>query len=430
MLRKGCSTVRRDVGATHASPLRLSAANALLAILLGATPLSAHAEGDSLFIQGSEVNIRTSPNTQANIVAKLPIATACQWLADASKDDWVKVRCGKTEGFTLKSLLGPEEPQYDAILAQAKDKTRPTKERFDAAMRAAALKPEDEEALKWLHDLYLDSEFEVLAEDRKQGNKEKFQVQTMRACPKDTNCLSSDYIAAGLAAEFKNYRSDWFAVEVRKSDFVVALARDGLVSVFRGASLGNTNDIDTYRVDSQASFKASPALLAALTSASTQGSKEEAWQMPTDRNVLERLREMPSAWFLVSDDRKCVYRRHGHYGWAILLRRSFVGHLLRENSQSDSDREFDTRKRAIIAIRGRKPRSHFVMSPPSEQSIKNMENLDDTERAERLAELTAPEVLTWPTAEDNIAQWQQLGSIDASPFTSQPDGMAICKGGY
>jgi len=405
---------------------RFSAANILLAILLGAIPLAVHAEGDSLFIQGSEVNLRASPTTQASVVAKLPIATPCQRLGDAP-EGWVKVRCDETEGFTLKSLLGPEEPKLEPLLAQAKDKAKPVKERFDAAMRAATLKPEDKEALKWLHDLYFDSEFEVLAEDRRQGSKERFRVQTMHDCAKDTKCLSSEYIASGLETEFKSYTTDWFAMEVRKSDFIVVLPRDGLFSVFRGAFLGNANDIDTYRVDSQASFKVSPPLLAALASVSIEGwnSWENVdasdWNAPIDRKALERLREMPSAWFALSRSRGCVYRQR-----RIFLRRSFLGHIVLETFRGSGQ--------VIAAIKGRKPRFQLVKHVFEGTCWPQEANDPGAAKAERecLARIKTPIILTWPSgpAGDNIGEWQHLDWDhweDPEPFTSQPEGMPLCK---
>jgi len=136
---------------------------------------------------------------------------------------------------------------------------------------------------------------------------------------------------------------------------------------------------------------------------------------------------MPSAWFAVSREPTCVRKKNGHYDQVTLLRRSFLGHLVREISQPwDGKESYDSAKFPILAIRGRKPRFQFVMRPPTEEELKVCEYLENPRETPGCrAKLKAPADLTWPAAEDNIGEWP--GWEYPQPFTFQPEGMPLCK---
>jgi len=97
---------------------RLSLWSACL-LALGSTLTWAQASASApVFIQGLEVSLRDKPATRAKVVGKVTIGAECQHVKDAPKQ-WVRVRCGDVEGFTLKSLVGEEKPSVEALLAQA-----------------------------------------------------------------------------------------------------------------------------------------------------------------------------------------------------------------------------------------------------------------------------------------------------------------------
>lgn len=207
-------------------------------LALGATPTWAQAPaGGPVFIQGSEVNLRDKPATRAKVVGKVAIGTECQQVKAAPKQ-WVRLKCGEVEGFTLKSLVGEEKPTVEALLAQAGDTTLDVRVRLDAAMRAATLAPESEQALTLLSERFFDVNFEQLAKDRdkrrrKGGFREKFKV--LRAVTQDVPVVKRETGKEGILRELEKIEYDWHRIEFRGNTFVSAMHRDGALVVYAGA---------------------------------------------------------------------------------------------------------------------------------------------------------------------------------------------------
>jgi len=116
-----------------------------------------------LYIQGSEVNLRTGPSKTAEVAGKVVIGTECKELAGKpAEKGWVKLKCGESEGYTLKGLVSGDPPDFDRLLEQAQDESKGPQARYDAAMRAGCMKPQDPAAGKALQDAFYNLQFHTL----------------------------------------------------------------------------------------------------------------------------------------------------------------------------------------------------------------------------------------------------------------------------
>jgi len=218
-------------------------------VALGSTPAWAQApSGGPVYIQGSEVNLRDKAAPSAKGVAKVAIGTECQQVKSAPKQ-WVRLRCGDVEGFTLKSLVGAQKPTVEALLAQAQDPSQAAKVRLDAAMRAATLDSENAQALKLLAGLFFDVSFEQLAKDRelhrtKGSFREIFKVR--REVKQDVPAVKRETGEEALLRELEKIEYDWHRFELRGNSFVSAMYRGGALVVSSGAfaSMGWTLELN------------------------------------------------------------------------------------------------------------------------------------------------------------------------------------------
>ncbi|MBZ4423177.1 hypothetical protein [Myxococcus sp. RHSTA-1-4] len=287
-------------------------------LVLGSTPTWAQQAPSTgaLFIQGSEVNLRDKPATNAKVVGKVAIATECQHVKDAPRQ-WVRLKCGDVEGFTLKSLVGAQKPTAEALLAQTRDTTQPAKTRLDAAMRAATLDSKNEQALKLLADLFFDVNFEQLLKDTDKGGlHESFVVK--REVLEDQNRKETGEEC--LLRELEKIEYDWHRFQLRRNDFVSAMYRDGALVVYTGNYLSMKgrykleDDQDHFQVtiESRSSSAVSEALKLALSQGARppQGGTEkytlhygEYPGMPILRpEAFRLLRALPPRWHLLSEE--------------------------------------------------------------------------------------------------------------------------------
>lgn len=238
-------------------------------VALASAPTWAQAQvGGQVYIQGSEVNLRDKAATHAKVVAKVTIGTGCQQVKSAPKQ-WVRLKCGDAEGFTLKSLVGTEKPTIEALLVQAQDTKQPAKVRLDAALRAATLDSENAQALKLVSDLFFDVSFEQLLKDRdlrrrKGGFHELFKVrrEVKSTYPKTTRESGEE----ALLRELEKVEFDWHRFEARGHDFISAMYRGGELVVYAGG-FGSKNGSDELN-DTDEDF------LVAIDSRSNSGGAE------------------------------------------------------------------------------------------------------------------------------------------------------------
>lgn len=287
---------------------------ALCLAILGSAPGLAQA-GGPLFIQGSEVNLRDKAAASARVVAKVAIGTECQHVKDAPKQ-WVRIKCGDAEGFTLKSLVGAEKPSAEALLAQAQDPKLEARVRLDAAMRAASLDPKNEQALKVLSERFFEVNFEQLLKDRKKGGlHELFVVQ--RAEDASGKWEPGE---AGLLRELEKIEYDWHRFELRGNDFVSAMYRDGTLVVYTGdyESMNEMYKLEDYEpefrvtIESRSSSTVSDVLKLALQQGARTPQEDpkkysfyyaEYPGMPILSPAAFRLlRALPKRWHLLAEE--------------------------------------------------------------------------------------------------------------------------------
>ncbi|MFP2925084.1 hypothetical protein ACLESO_07680 [Pyxidicoccus sp. 3LG] len=305
---------------TNARRRQLHAWAACLAVL-GSMPVWAQAQaqaGGQVFIQGSEVNLRDKATTNAKVVAKVAIGTECLLVKGAPKQ-WVRLQCGEAEGFTLKSLVGAEKPSVEALLAQAQDTTLDAKVRLDAAMRAATLAPENEQALKLLSERFFDVNFEQLMKDRKKGGLRETSM-VMREIVQDLPAVKRETVEEALLRELEKTEYDWHRFERRRNVFVSAMHRDGALVVYTGifASMKGMHRFDIedgdeeFRVviESRSSSTVSEALKRALQQGARAPEPEktryfEVNQESPDLPVLsaesiQLYQSLPSRWYTLA----------------------------------------------------------------------------------------------------------------------------------
>ncbi|WNG32598.1 SH3 domain-containing protein [Archangium violaceum] len=361
-----------------------------------------------VYIQGSEVNLRGSPATSAEVVKKVTIGTECQYLEELAKG-WVRLRCGDAEGFTLKTLVGADKPSLDKLLAQAQDTTASTKVRLDAAARAATLDPQHEQAPDLLAELFFELNFEQLAKDKVKGGLHEAVVvtcnQAFSAAPKKTHeeCLIS---------ELEKIEYDWHHVRIRDNNFVSAMYRDGSLVVYTGhisrrTGKGRFNDGDdefNAIVESRSSSAVADALRMALQKGGSPAKASEGedsnsetkysdWfgeypGMPALSPVaLELYRSLPTVWYRLDGAKGARYVRStcGVVD-AVMLR-------------------LDIHRRAGLIFGeangsyGEMPRSLRVIDVSKSGSSYQLQLRKQDGYQELLT-------LTWPTDELNVSQWR------------------------
>ncbi len=379
-------------------------------VALGSTPAWAQApSGGPVYIQGSEVTLRDKAAPSAKRVAKVAIGTECLQVKSAPKQ-WVRLKCGEVEGFTLKSLVGAQKPTVEALLAQAQDPSQAAKVRLDAAMRAATLDSENAQALKPLAGLFFDVSFEQLAKDRelrrrKGGFREVFKVR--RQVESSVPTLKRETGETALLRELEKLDYEWHRIEFRKSGFVSAMSRGNEFVVYAGAfaSIGGTdalNDTDEeflVIIESRSSSAVSEALKRALhpgaRTATPDARKysevhQESPDMPAlSVDALRRYQSLPDRWYELSEtqagERLLRFGCGGLMGAELLVdvhrRASVWWHRLAGAGESNDD----------------------VMRVVSISKTATGFQLQLRSRGGSLEALT----LTWPTADANVSLWER-----------------------
>jgi len=381
---------------------------ALCLAVLCSVPGQAQA-GGPLFIQGSEVNLRDKPNTKGTVVTKVAIGTECLHVKDAPKQ-WVRLKCGDVEGFTLKSFVGAEKPTVEALLTQAQDSTQTARVRLDAAMRAATLDSKNEQALKLVAERFFDVNFEQLLKDTKKGglheafvvkrevleDKERFPVVKKKETGEEA-----------LLRELEKIEYDWHQLQLRGNDFVSAMYRDGALIVYTGYYLSMNrrykleDDQDEFKVtiESRSSSTVSEALKLALRQGARtpqegkekySAFEEEYPGMPILRpEAFRLLRSLPPRWHMVSEELGERFIRSS-CGWVEA--REF---------------RFDLHRRAVMesGVGDLERQGNFEQSQVSRIAdvTRNGTTYTFLQRDDKSAEYT--QTLVWPTAEPGVGVW-------------------------
>ncbi|MFY0582403.1 SH3 domain-containing protein [Cystobacter fuscus] len=268
----------------------------LLALLLSAAGEDAGVL-QKVYVQGSSVNLRKEPATDAEVLVKAPIGTECA-VTDTASAEWMKVRCGDYEGYVAASLVGAEKPSVETLRAEAKNPMLKPERREESALRAALLAPEDVELSKLLGELFFERNFRLLAGFKGSGATKRTFSNTCGRGRVD-NCLRDATLAFLRDARIR--------VETRKDLFVVAVKDPENVTVYRGNyKLDPETTMVTAEVLERSSFPSTPVMDKALFSGIEEvpGRKSD---LPPGRFVLDDashtlLSGIPSAWSLLKQD--------------------------------------------------------------------------------------------------------------------------------
>ncbi|MFP2923632.1 hypothetical protein ACLESO_00145 [Pyxidicoccus sp. 3LG] len=376
-----------------------------LMLLLSAT---AQAQaGGPVFIQGSEVNLRDKPATNARVVAKVAIGTECQQVKAASKQ-WVRLRCGDVEGFTLRSLVGAEKPTAEALLAQARDTAQPARSRMDAALRAAILEAKNTQALKLLADLFFDVQFEQLQKDSKKGGlRETFTVtrEEREDRSKGPTVMRKETGEEGLLRELERIEYDWHRFQLRDNDFVSAMYRDGALIVYTGyfESLNGLYELKEHEhafrvgIESRSTLAVPEALKLALQQDARPATPSEQKYstaegehpgMPAlSAEALRLLRALPARWYAL---RKVQGEKYVMMGCGLIFGAELRG---------------DLHRRASIRF------GELIGQGDGPPDVLRIVDISKTASGYRLPlrdtrGFQAVLTLTWPTDEANVSRWE------------------------
>lgn len=178
--------------------------------------------GPRLYVLGSSIHLRKGPSPEAESLRKLPIGTECVPLGPP-QGEWRKVRCGDKEGHASASLLGPEKPSLDTLIAEARDSQRKLAQREESALRAAMLAPNDGLLRKELRELFFARNFEQLAGLKKPLKGPKLESPCVHQDAAD--CLLE---SAGFVRGVKH------RLMTKERMFVVAIGDSEQIAVYRG----------------------------------------------------------------------------------------------------------------------------------------------------------------------------------------------------
>ncbi|EPX58623.1 hypothetical protein D187_003821 [Cystobacter fuscus DSM 2262] len=364
-------------------------------------------EAGSVYIQGSEVNLRGGASTDGEVVKKVLIGTECQKLEGAQKKGWVRLKCGEAEGFTLEKLVGADKPNLETLLAQAQDAAKSAKERLDAAARAATLEPQNEQASQLLTQLFFDVNFEQLAKDKRKGGlHESFLVvcnpRGMQNPRTHEQCLTD---------ELEKIEYDWHQLSIRDDRFVSAMFREGNLVVYTGHMKSRAkgrfdpeDDEFNIVIESRSRSPIADALKASLQKGARSADPDanrysnfegEYAGMPVLSPAAYRIfRSLPSVWYNLTE--------WSGERYILVNCGSIVGRVL----------HVDVHHRASIQ-RSDLPRVEDV---PQTDRIKDISKNDSVHHFElcNYRGCQTSQTLTWPTDEPGIARWktEQLQGSD------------------
>ncbi|MCP3142967.1 SH3 domain-containing protein [Pyxidicoccus xibeiensis] len=386
---------------------RLSLWSACL-LALGSTPAWAQQPPSTgpLFIQGSEVNLRDKPATTAKVVGKVAIATACQHVKDAPRQ-WVRIKCGDVEGFTLKSLVGAQQPTAEALLAQAQDTTLDLRVRLDAATRAATLAPDNEQALKLLSERFFDVSFDQLAKDRETRRRKGGYRETIKVLRKvlfDLPVVKRETGQAGIVRELEKIEFDWHRIEFRDGAFVSAMYRGEALVVHAGyfgslhwTEIDDADEDFLVSIVSRGSSQVSEVLKRALRQGAREATPDagkysevhqESPDMPAlSLEALQLYQSLPDRWYQLSQ--RPSGKRFLNVGCGL----------------KGAELRVDLYRRASIWW-------HKVMGPgESNDEVWRVVDISKTATGFQfqlrvLGGFQKTLTLTWPTAEANVAVWE------------------------
>jgi hypothetical protein len=206
------------------------------------------------WVDATTLRLRAEPNTQAAIIAELPIGTPCEdpVTPDAgAPEGWVKVTCYERgtwnascpaadggsectarEGFTKRELLSAKEPKYSTYWNAFHDETKPLAERLNLAGRAMAFaiqwhsNRDREDVAEIYTKLFVDLEHQKLLAAREKGKKKV--VETVRFKTEGPSGANVAFSGKYHWFRFESYPGD---------DFVFALLEpDGTLRVRSGHS--------------------------------------------------------------------------------------------------------------------------------------------------------------------------------------------------
>ncbi|MFY0574500.1 hypothetical protein ACN28S_09205 [Cystobacter fuscus] len=360
------------------------------------------------------MNLRGGESTDGEVVKKVLIGTECQKLEGAQKKGWVRLKCGEAEGFTLEKLVGADKPNLEALLAQAQDAAKSTKERLDAAARAATLDPQNEQASQLLTQLFFDVNFEQLAKDKRKGGlHESFLVlcnpRGMQDSRTHEQCLTD---------ELEKIEYDWHQLRIRDDRFVSAMFREGNLVVYTGYMKARAkgrfdpgDDEFNIIIESRSSSTVSDTLKACLQKGRVSRIRTKTNIPPSTRSprTCQRSPMRTTNCFVRSPVWYQLQEENGERFIRVNCG-AIVGNVL----------QVDIHRRASLQ-HGDLPAGDY---PPKVERIKSISKNDSTytmqlcTREECWASLT----LLWPTTDPGISHWKTEPSTASEGIYSTSKG--------
>ncbi len=276
---------------------------AALALVPVAASPDETAKDSKLFIQGSEVNLRSEASKTAEIAAKVAIGTACTEAMPKPADKaWVKLQCQDKAGFTLRALVAPEPPDFGKLLERATAKGAPAQARYDAAMRAASLRPDSSEALAALRHAFFDLQFLNLKVPEYELAWERVSLGLVSAehalvAPEGDDLPPDEKLILDLGFESRGF--DFRDMVVRKKLFVLVVARLGKLHTVTGR-LRRSDPEDGADIFSYDEWDLNDTLsksLATISEANPHGDRGTGPLWPYSTDAVRFVGNLPARWF-------------------------------------------------------------------------------------------------------------------------------------
>jgi hypothetical protein len=244
----------------------------------------------TLYMHGSQVNLRSKPSSKGTVVGKIGIGTACTLLGN-EKRGWVHLKCGELQGYTLGRFLKSDKPELQPLLDQAKATDKPAQERLNSALRAVALKPDNSEATNLLRSTFIEAEFAAM-------DKYRQDKKTLAGRNAQVKCHSQKDIEACTLKAVEATVFDWHVWKVRAKDFVSVMQRNDQLHVMAGEfKPGDKAKTASISVITARSFKPAPQLGPVLQKGARKG--KSSGSPPLDAAALAALKELPRKWYLI-----------------------------------------------------------------------------------------------------------------------------------
>ncbi|MFP2927616.1 hypothetical protein ACLESO_20960 [Pyxidicoccus sp. 3LG] len=188
-------------------------------------PAAPAVKGPVRYVLVSGMKLRKQLPSSSEVLAALPLGTACTLLKEPEKFDLaLHVNCLGREGYIPTKGVGPDKPGVEEALAAAEKPGQDSFERLDHALRAVGMAPENTAALASVKKHYLAHQFYRLSK-RESGEELEWRPVECADPAKQDTCLAEAVLPGPpfTARTLERRGQDFVAVGARRDFLYVVL---------------------------------------------------------------------------------------------------------------------------------------------------------------------------------------------------------------